>query len=65
MKNKNIQALSVAKADLKEKELSCDLVMSSIDKPRKNWAKSIDSILATHGEEPTDSEWLDTVRGKD
>jgi len=36
-----------------------DLTLFFFREARKDWAKSINTILAAHGEELNDTEWLD------
>jgi len=45
--------------ELKFEVLNGGLFIVPISKPRKGWAKSINTILTNHGEEYSDSEWLD------
>jgi len=54
----------IQQAHLEGKELDIQVVNQGIlvtpsKKPRENWKKSIEIILATNGSETTDSEWLD------
>ncbi|GFO74692.1 antitoxin MazE [Bathymodiolus platifrons methanotrophic gill symbiont] len=45
--------------ELKFEVLNGGLFIAPIQEARQGWAKSINTILATHGEELNDSEWLD------
>jgi len=45
--------------ELKFEVLNGGLFIVPIQEARKGWAKSINTILVTHGEELNDSEWLD------
>ena len=59
-----IPKLLIEQAHLEGKELDIQLVnqgilVASSKKPRENWKKAIETILATNGLEATDSEWLD------
>ncbi|NOQ94397.1 MAG: AbrB/MazE/SpoVT family DNA-binding domain-containing protein [Methylophaga sp.] len=59
-----IPKLLIEQAHLEGKELKFEvlnggLFIVPIQEARKGWAKSINTILATHGEELNDSEWLD------
>jgi len=54
----------IQQAHLEGKELDIQVVNQGIlvtpsKKPRENWQKSIETILATNGLDATDSEWLD------
>ena len=54
----------IQQAHLEGKELDIQVVNQGIlvtpsRKPRENWKKDIETILATNGTEATDSEWLD------
>ncbi|MCK4842910.1 MAG: AbrB/MazE/SpoVT family DNA-binding domain-containing protein [Methylococcales bacterium] len=46
--------------ELKFEVLNGGLFITPIQEARQGWAKSINTILATHGEELNDSEWLDS-----
>ncbi|MCK5871405.1 MAG: AbrB/MazE/SpoVT family DNA-binding domain-containing protein [Methylococcales bacterium] len=45
--------------ELKFEVLNGGLFIVPIQEARQGWAKSINTILATHGEELNNSEWLD------
>jgi len=45
--------------ELKFEVLNGGLFIAPVHQPRKGWAESINTILATHGEELNDSEWLE------
>ncbi|OQK15393.1 AbrB family transcriptional regulator [Methyloprofundus sedimenti] len=45
--------------ELKLEVLNGGLFIAPINEPRKGWAESINTLLACHGEEVIDSEWLD------
>ena len=54
----------IQQAHLEGKELDIQLVNQGIlvtpsKKPRENWQKAIETILATNGLDAADSEWLD------
>lgn len=54
----------IQQAHLEGKELDIQVVNQGIlvtpsKKPRENWQKAIETILATNGLDATDSEWLD------
>ena len=54
----------IQQARLEGKELDIQVVNQGIlvtpsKKPRENWKKTIETILATNGSEETDNEWLD------
>ncbi len=54
----------IQQAHLEGKELDIQVVNQGIlvtpsKKPRENWKKAIETILATNGSEATDNEWLD------
>ncbi|MCH8135580.1 MAG: AbrB/MazE/SpoVT family DNA-binding domain-containing protein [Proteobacteria bacterium] len=56
----------IRQARLEGKELDIQVVNQGIlvtpsKKPRKNWEKAIEKILASNGPETTDSEWLDAA----
>ena len=53
-------------AYLEGKELDIQVVKQGIlvtpsKKPREDWEKAIETILASNGSETTDSEWLDAT----
>ncbi len=54
----------IQQAHLEGKELDIQVVNQGIlvtpsKKPRENWKKAIETILATNGSEAIDNEWLD------
>jgi len=54
----------IQQAHLEGKELDIQVVNQGIlvtpsNKPRENWKKAIETILASNGSETTDNEWLD------
>ena len=54
----------IEQAHLEGKELKFEVIngglfIAPIQEARKGWAKSINTTLATYGEEASDSEWLD------
>lgn len=54
----------IQQAHLEGKELDIQVVNQGIlvtpsNKPRENWKKAIETILASNGSEATDNEWLD------
>ncbi len=60
----------IQQARLEGKELDIVVVNQGIlvtpsKKPRENWEKSIEAILAANGSEATDSEWLDATLTSD
>ena len=60
----------IQQAHLEGKELDIQVVNQGIlvtpsKKPRENWKKSIETILAKNGSEATDSEWLDATLTSD
>ena len=46
--------------ELKFEVLNGGLFIAPIREPRKGWTESISKVLATHGKEAIDSEWLDS-----
>lgn len=60
----------IQQAHLEGKELDIQVVNQGIlvtpsKKPRENWEKAIEAILATNGSEAIDSEWLDATLTSD
>lgn len=60
----------IQQAHLEGKELDIQVVNQGIlvtpsKKPRENWKKAIEAILATNGSEAIDSEWLDATLTSD
>jgi len=60
----------IQQAHLEGKELDIQVVDQGIlvtpsKKPRENWEKTIETILANSGTETTDSEWLDATLTSD
>jgi len=60
----------IQQAHLDGKELDIQVVNQGIlvtpsKKPRENWGKTIEAILASNGSEATDSEWLDATLTSD
>ncbi len=54
----------IKQAALEGKELKLEIIngglfIAPVDNPRKDWAESINKILATEGHDNIDSEWLD------
>ena len=54
----------IEQAHLEGKELDLKLVdngllITSVQEPRKGWAQAIEKIIATHGQEAIDDDWLD------
>ena len=46
--------------ELKFEVLNSGLLITPINEPRKGWAELIASQIANQGEEPIDSEWLNS-----
>lgn len=51
--------------ELKFEVLNGGLFIAPIQEARQGWAKSINTILETHGEELKDGEWLDAKLSND
>lgn len=54
----------IEQAQLEGKELKFEVIkgglfIAPINTPRTGWANSINALLATHGKEVIDNEWLD------
>lgn len=60
----------IQQAHLEGKELDIQVVNQGIlvtpsKKPRENWKKTIETVLAVNGPETTDGEWLDAALTSD
>ncbi len=60
----------IQQAHLEGKELDIQVVNQGIlvtpsRKPRENWKKTIETVLAANGQETTDGEWLDAALTSD